>query len=70
MLVRKLVRRITLIIGVAGFVDDDQVAAFQQAFRGAELPFAKIYINTPFHRTRGAYFGQEYTCLAHHEKIR
>jgi len=45
------VRGITLIIGVAGFVDDNQVAAFQQAFCEADLPFAEIYINTPFHGT-------------------
>ena len=45
------VRDLTLIIGVAGFVDDDQVAAFQRAFCDANLPFAEIYINTPFHGT-------------------
>jgi hypothetical protein len=45
------VRGITLIIGVAGFVDDDQVTAFQRAFCEADLPFAEIYINTPFDGT-------------------
>lgn len=45
------VRDLTLIIRVAGFVDDDQVAAFQRAFCDANLPFAEIYINTPFHGT-------------------
>jgi hypothetical protein len=45
------VRDLTLIIGVAGFVDHEQVAAFQDAFRAANLPFAEIYINTPFHGT-------------------
>jgi hypothetical protein len=45
------VRGLTLIIGVAGFVDDEQVAAFQRAFCEADLPFAEIYINTPFHGT-------------------
>ncbi len=45
------VRGLTLIIGVAGFVDDEQVAAFQHAFCEADLPFAEIYINTPFHGT-------------------
>jgi hypothetical protein len=45
------VRGIALIIGVAGFVDDEQVAAFQRAFCEADLPFAEIYINTPFHGT-------------------
>jgi hypothetical protein len=45
------VRGLTLIIGVAGFVDNDQVAAFQRAFCEADLPFAEIYINTPFHGT-------------------
>lgn len=45
------VRGIVLSIGVAGFVDDEQVAAFQRAFCEAELPFAEIYINTPFHGT-------------------
>jgi len=47
----EVVRGITLIIGAAGFVDDEQVAAFQRAFCEAELPFAEIYINTPFHGT-------------------
>jgi hypothetical protein len=45
------VRGIALIIGVAGFVDDEQVDAFQLAFCEADLPFAEIYINTPFHGT-------------------
>jgi hypothetical protein len=45
------VRGLTLIIGVKGFVDDEQVAAFQCAFRDANLPFAEIYINTPFNGT-------------------
>jgi len=45
------VRNLTLIIGVAGFVDDEQVVAFQRAFCEANLPFAEIYINTPFDGT-------------------
>lgn len=45
------VRSLTLIIGAAAFVDDEQVAAFQHASREADLPFAEIYINTPFHGT-------------------
>ncbi len=45
------VRGLTLIIGAAGFVDDEQVAAFRHTFCEADLPFAEIYINTPFHGT-------------------
>jgi hypothetical protein len=45
------VRDLALIIGVAGFVDDEQVNAFQRAFVEAQLPFAEIWINTPFHGT-------------------
>jgi hypothetical protein len=45
------VRDLMLIIGVRGFVDDQQVEAFQQAFAEASLPFAEIWINTPFHGT-------------------
>ena len=45
------VRDLMLIIGVAGFVDDEQVNAFHQAFAEAQLPFAEIWINTPFHGT-------------------
>ena len=45
------VQNLVLIIGVAAFVDDEQVAAFQAAFCEANLPFAEIYINTPFHGT-------------------
>lgn len=40
-----------LIIGVAGFVDDEQVNGFRAAFTEAELPFAESWLNTPFHGT-------------------
>lgn len=45
------VRDLMLIIGVRGFVDDRQVEAFQRSFAEACLPFAEIWINTPFHGT-------------------
>lgn len=45
------VKDLMLIVGVAGFVDDEQVAAFRKAFTEADLPFAEIWINTPFHGT-------------------
>ena len=47
----KAVKNLMLIIGVAGFVNDEQVKAFQKAFAEASLPFAEIWINTPFHGT-------------------
>jgi hypothetical protein len=45
------VRNLALIIGVAGFVDDRQIAAFRTTFAESELPFAEIWINTQFHGT-------------------
>jgi hypothetical protein len=45
------VKDLMLIVGVAGFVDDEQVHAFQTAFAESNLPFAEIWINTPFHGT-------------------
>jgi hypothetical protein len=47
----KAVLTLMLIIGVAGFVENRQVNAFKQAFTEAQLPFAEIWINTPFHGT-------------------
>jgi hypothetical protein len=45
------VNDLALIIGVAGFVDDRQIAAFRRAFSESELPFAEIWINTQYHGT-------------------
>ncbi|QHS52889.1 hypothetical protein [Edaphobacter sp. 12200R-103] len=45
------VKDLALIIGVAGFVDDRQIASFEQSFLEAQLPFAEIWINTQFHGT-------------------
>lgn|GEM_PF-3958 len=45
------VRNLALILGVAGFVDEEQVSAFRHQFAEAELPFAEIWINTPFDGT-------------------
>lgn len=47
----KAVNDLMLIIGVAGFVNDEQVTAFQKTFAETNLPFAEIWINTPFHGT-------------------
>lgn len=52
------VRDLTLIIGVAGFVDAPQVQAFKDAFTESQLPFEGIWINTPFEGT---------ICLKHRE---
>lgn len=43
------VKGLVLIIGVAGFVDDEQVQAFQAADPAETLPFSQIWIVTPFH---------------------
>ncbi len=45
------VKNLALIIGVAGIVDDRQIAAFRTTFAESELPFAEIWINTQFHGT-------------------
>lgn len=43
------VKGLVLVIGVAGFVDDEQVQAFQAAHPTDALPFGQIWIVTPFH---------------------
>jgi hypothetical protein len=43
------VKGLVLVIGVAGFVDDEQVQAFQAAHPAETLPFAQIWIVTTFH---------------------
>jgi hypothetical protein len=43
------VKGLVLVIGVAGFVDDEQVQAFQADHPAETLPFAQIWIVTPFH---------------------
>jgi hypothetical protein len=43
------VKGLTLVIGVAGLVDDEQIKAFQAAYRPEALPFSQIWIVTPFH---------------------
>lgn len=40
---------LVLVIGVAGFVDDAQIEAFQKANPPDTLPFSQIWIVTPFH---------------------
>ena len=45
----KAVKDLVLVIGVAGFVDDEQVQAFQADNPAETLPFAQIWIVTPFH---------------------
>jgi hypothetical protein len=45
----KAVKNLVLVIGVAGFVDDEQVQAFQADNPAGTLPFAQIWIVTPFH---------------------
>lgn len=45
------VKDLVLIIGVAGFVDDRQVAAFLRGHPESDLPFAEIWINTTYHGT-------------------
>ena len=42
------VKELVLVIGVAGFVDDEQVQAFREAYLPDALPFAQIWIVTPF----------------------
>lgn len=44
----KAVKDLVLVIGVAGFVDDEQVQAFQADNPAEALPFAQIWIVTPF----------------------
>jgi hypothetical protein len=43
------VKDLVLVIGVEGFVDDEQVQAFQEAHPAEVLPFYQIWIVTPFH---------------------
>lgn len=43
------VKELVLVVGVAGFVDDEQVQAFQADHPSETLPFAQIWIVTPFH---------------------
>jgi hypothetical protein len=43
------VEGLALVIGVAGFVDDEQIRAFQAAYQPKDLPFSQIWIVTPFH---------------------
>jgi hypothetical protein len=43
------VKNLVLVIGVAGFVDDEQVQAFRADHPTDTLPFAQIWIVTPFH---------------------
>jgi hypothetical protein len=45
----KAVKDLVLVIGVAGFVDEEQVQAFQADNPAGTLPFAQIWIVTPFH---------------------
>jgi hypothetical protein len=43
------VKELVLVIGVAGFVDNEQVDAFQKEHHPETLPFAQVWIVTPFH---------------------
>ncbi len=43
------VKELVLVIGVAGFVDEEQVAAFLGENPTEALPFMQIWIVTPFH---------------------
>jgi hypothetical protein len=43
------VKKLALVIGVAGFVDEEQVQAFQADHPAETLPFSQIWIVTPFH---------------------
>jgi len=45
----KAVKDLVLLIGVKGFVDDEQIHAFQAANPAESLPFAQVWIVTPFH---------------------
>jgi hypothetical protein len=45
----KAVRDLVLLIGVKGFVDDEQIHAFQATHPANTLPFAQVWIVTPFH---------------------
>jgi hypothetical protein len=45
----KAVRDLVLLIGVKGFVDDAQIQAFQAGHPAETLPFAQVWIVTPFH---------------------
>lgn len=45
----KAVADLMLVIGVAGFVDEQQIEAFQRANPPEKLPFAEVWIVTPFH---------------------
>jgi hypothetical protein len=45
----RAVRDLALLIGVKGFVDDEQIQAFQAAHPAETLPFAQVWIVTPFH---------------------
>jgi hypothetical protein len=45
----KAVKGLMLVMGVAGFVDDEQIASFQAAYPPETLPFSEIWIVTPFH---------------------
>jgi hypothetical protein len=45
----KAVKDLVLVIAVAGFVDDEQIQAFQADNPAEALPFAQIWIVTPFH---------------------
>ncbi len=54
----KAVESLMLVIGVAGFVDDQQIEAFQRANPPDTLPFAEVWIVTPFHGV---------VCLKHRE---
>jgi len=43
------VKDLMLVIGVAGFVDDQQIEAFQANNPPDTLPFSEVWIVTPFH---------------------
>ncbi len=43
------VKDLVLVIGVAGFVDDEQIQAFQTDHPSETLPFSQIWIVTTFH---------------------
>jgi hypothetical protein len=43
------VKELVLVIGVAGFVDEEQVEAFLGENPTEALPFMQIWIVTPFH---------------------
>lgn len=45
----KAVRDLVLVIGVKGFVNDEQIRAFRRAHPAETLPFAQVWIVTPFH---------------------